>query len=589
VDNFEAVDDARIRAFLADFPEPSKALVTSRRQDVSDAWAVSISGLEPDGAIALIRREARRLGLRSLEEAEEPKLQPLVDATGGAPLAIRWAVGQIKQRGQSLPKVIVALRQATGNVFQEVFERSWTLLGEPARQVLTMMPIFASPASRGAIEAASDMSYDRLDSALGQLVTMRLVEEADELEEERRRHSIHPLTRAFAQGRLQAEPELEYGARQRAAAWFVGWALRRGEKFAWTEHPDLEEELPNVIAFARWSRERRLLQQVLEYHRALYYFLGVRGYWTERLELDVMAVEAARETGDVRALAWGLIDLSWIQIRRDELQQARASATEALRVVEGTDDPMLILTAKRRLSEVDEREQRFIEAERWLHEALVLNERLAEPRHSQNLVRLRQSLGNVYYLMRHLDKAREHLEAAAASRSRRAPTTGGPSSSRGWPISRETRAAKRMPSGFTRSRWRSGSASDNWRNLPRPSEISVGCWRNRDRRTGPHNSCARPSDHSSDLAPSRMWRACTNCCWSSGYEGGQTPPGRWLRGASAARAGAVLPFLGVGCHDGGILPRLRCLGDLLRTHAPRPNAPRAVTAAALAAKYRNDH
>jgi len=101
-------------------------------------------------------------------------------------------------------------------------------------------------------------------------------------------------------------------------------------------------------------------------------------------------------------------------VRRDELAPARTAAQDAIRLLEEkTEDPMAILTAYRRLSEVDETEGRFAEARNGLEQALALNERIAEPRHTQNLVRLRQSLGNIHYKIHQLDEARTHLEAVA--------------------------------------------------------------------------------------------------------------------------------------------------------------------------------
>jgi hypothetical protein len=79
-------------------------------------------------------------------------------------------VGQIKQRGQSLDTVLAALHEARGSIFDAIFARSWDLLSATARQVLVVMPLFATSASREGIEAASDVHHFALDEALGQLV-----------------------------------------------------------------------------------------------------------------------------------------------------------------------------------------------------------------------------------------------------------------------------------------------------------------------------------------------------------------------------------------------------------------------------------
>jgi len=224
VDNFETITDDAVQDFLLSLPDPTKALITSREQKLRQARAISLRGMEQSEALALIRSEGKRLGLPAVEGAEEKVLLRLYEATGGAPLAIKWAVGQIKQRGQSLDTVLDYLYEARGDIFENIFARSWGLLSENAKRVLTVMPIFATSASKAAIEAASDVHKWDLDEALGQLVEMWLVEASEELDEARRRYSIHPLTRAFAGARLGEDSEREGKTRLWAADYFLTFA-----------------------------------------------------------------------------------------------------------------------------------------------------------------------------------------------------------------------------------------------------------------------------------------------------------------------------------------------------------------------------
>lgn len=144
VDNFETVDDERIRDFLFSLPEPSRALITTRERNIGEAWAVSVKSLPEPEALTLIRYEAARLDLRSVQAADDRLLLRLYEAAGGAPLAIKWAMGQIKQRGQSLDMVLAALHNARGDVFK-TFSRSWQLLSNDARSILLSMPFLLTP------------------------------------------------------------------------------------------------------------------------------------------------------------------------------------------------------------------------------------------------------------------------------------------------------------------------------------------------------------------------------------------------------------------------------------------------------------
>jgi len=339
VDNFETVTDEAIRDFLLRLPEPSKALITSREQKLRQAWAVSLKGLEQAEALALIRSEGRRLGLVAVETGEERVLLRLYQATGGAPLAIKWAVGQIKQKGQSLDTVLATLHEATGDIFEEVFARCWSLLSDDARRILMVMPIFAASASHAAIEAASDVHHFALDEGLGQLVEMWLLEATDELEADKRRYSIHPLTRAFAGARLREDVEWEKETRKKAAEYFYNFAVKYGGWGKWDTFPRLKEELANLLATVDWYYQNREWQKVIQLGTGMTHFLGTYGYWAELVVYGRYTLEAARYLADKRAIAWlNMNALGMVYIKRGDYEEARACFEESLSLYEGLSD-----------------------------------------------------------------------------------------------------------------------------------------------------------------------------------------------------------------------------------------------------------
>jgi len=322
VDNFETITDEGVRDFLLELPEPSKALITTREQKLRQVWAISLKGLTESEALTLIRSEGRRLGLTSLEHAEDRVLLHLYQATGGAPLAIKWAVGQIKQKGQSLDTVLSALHEARGRIFDNIFARSWNLLSADARQVLKVIPIFATSASQAGIEAASDVHHFALDEALGQLVEMSLVDAMDELDLARRRYNIHPLTRSFAGARLSEDSALEREARLRMAAYYVERCKEMGQWGYTAGFPWFEAELPNIISVIEWANRAGESRIVIPIFRHLYYFLGTRGYWHERVKYGQMALETARQVNDSLSAAECQHTLGWILLRQGQYAHA---------------------------------------------------------------------------------------------------------------------------------------------------------------------------------------------------------------------------------------------------------------------------
>jgi len=380
VDNFETITDDAVRDFLLELPEPSKALVTSREQKLRQAAAVSLRGLEPGEALQLIRSEGRKLGLAAVEQAEDRVLLRLYQATGGAPLALKWAVGQIKQRGQSLDTVLTALHEAKAeDVFEAMFARSWSLLTEEARRVLLVMPIFASSASRAAIEAASDVRHYALDEALGQLVQMSLVDASDELDEARRRYSVHPLTRAFALARLRENAAFEQEARERAARYFIQFA--QANKVTQDQREgavSLQTELSNLLAVAEWCCQRSLLVEFIELVETIGLFLGMYGYYDDWIRLGVMLVPAAERVDRSRLAAeWAVWVLGWTYYQQDALDDAEWWYRKGLETFEQLEDQWWIATTERHLALVLRERGDYDEAERLMKRALAAYENMA--------------------------------------------------------------------------------------------------------------------------------------------------------------------------------------------------------------------
>ena len=454
VDNFETITDDAVRDFLLNLPDPSKALITSREQKLRQARAISLRGMERGEALTLILSEGKRLGLSAVEKADEKVLLRLYEATGGAPLAIKWAVGQMKQRGQSLDTVLDYLYEARGDVFENIFARSWGLLRENAKRALMVIPIFATSASKPAIEAASDVHKWDLDEALGQLVEMWLVEASEELDEANRRYSIHPLTRAFAMARLGKDEGWGEEARLRAAKHFLalaqqndGWGNRDG--FTW-----FELEFANTLATLDWCYNIGEWRVVVELMWALMYFMGTRGYWRERIQYGQMAAQAAKHLGSDKSVAWMNLALSWIYLNQGNCEEAEACAKTGKALFKKAEDWVHVCETIRLLGKIARvrgeinkaRElaeealevarvsgyeggingvycdlgdlalqqrtyEEYVEAERLYREAL----RGFEKEGNQERIASRHiDLGNATFLQDRLDEAREHYKVGLA-------------------------------------------------------------------------------------------------------------------------------------------------------------------------------
>jgi tetratricopeptide (TPR) repeat protein len=363
VDNFETITDGGVRGFLLNLPEPSKALITTREQKLRQVWSISLKGLAESEALGLIRSTGKRLGLRALEQGEDRVLRHLYNATGGAPLAIKWAVGQIKQRGQSLDSVLKALSEARGEAFDSIFTRSWDLLSENAVQILLVMPIFVTSATRAAIEAASAVHGWDLDEGLGQLVEMYLVEASEDMDESERRYGIHPLTRAFVQGKSGS---LQHKVMERLTDHFLGFVQNKQRQ----TFPEIELDIANIQKVIAWCRTEKRWTIVTDFVRALYWFFETCGYWHLALDLGQQALEAAEELGWESEKAYHLrYLLGWFNYLLDDYDNAEEYTDQALYIFYQLHDEGQVAACHRLLGKIALRRDRLREVEKHLWEA----------------------------------------------------------------------------------------------------------------------------------------------------------------------------------------------------------------------------
>lgn len=201
VDNLETVADvASLLPTLLRLAGPSKFLLTSREafQGQTGLYHFATPELDATAALGLVRHEAQLNNLPHVAGASDRELWPIYDTVGGNPLALRLVTGQL----QLLPlaQVLENLREARGKRTEELYNfiywTAWRRLPAAAREVLTLMPLFAQEgADLAAIRRVSDLPDDELVEALAYLARLSLVNLSGDLQT--RRYSIHRLTESF--------------------------------------------------------------------------------------------------------------------------------------------------------------------------------------------------------------------------------------------------------------------------------------------------------------------------------------------------------------------------------------------------------
>jgi LuxR family glucitol operon transcriptional activator len=201
IDNVETITDrALVDWMLRNLPEPSKALITTREYSdtLRGAWPVELRGMRESEAQALLLERLHALGLQQLLP-DQSRLTPLLKATGGNPKALTVAVGLLKYRRRPLSQVLDELTAARSSLFSDVFERAWSLLGQPARNVLMAMTLFPGGAGAEALADTADVHGIAFEQALVYLLDLSLLEVQQASLDSEPRYSLHAMVQAFLQ------------------------------------------------------------------------------------------------------------------------------------------------------------------------------------------------------------------------------------------------------------------------------------------------------------------------------------------------------------------------------------------------------
>lgn len=341
VDNFETVTDRALLEYLQRIPEPSKALITTRRGQLRRVWEAPLAGLPETDALKLIRLNARRLGLHVIAQANDDVLGPLVTVTGGNPYALETSLGYLKYGGLALDTLINALYQASREVegiFDYIFTSAWQVMNEHARQLLMVMPFFVESATKAAIGAAAGVEGYYLEAAIGQLVEMSLLEKNDALEEAKQRYIVHPLTLAFASAKLREVPEWKEMARERWVKFYQKVATQGQDTF---NYPALRAEANNLFGILSWLMAHDQMEEIESFLGNLCHFMFAEGHWVPLLQIADQVMLWAESTESLKAIRILLHPLSSI-LRKQYTRQKMAKWLERVQVIANrVNDPVL--------------------------------------------------------------------------------------------------------------------------------------------------------------------------------------------------------------------------------------------------------
>lgn len=349
LDNFDSLDDpALLRFALEGVPPPSKVLITTRELDsrfLLHTWPLHLQGLNDSAACRLIEHWASgrpRSRLPMASDAElEVEFDPLLQVTKGNPYALLMAVALIAGYDRPLPVVVGDLQQGRGDVFEYIFQLNWSLMTDEEQRLLLVMPFFAAPATQEAIGAAAGVSGRFLPHGLDRLVNLSLLMREEAEQSAMPRYYVHPLTKAFAQARLDQVADWEQEARARWADYYAHhiprylrsgrltepyWDSLLSANYLW-----IDAEWPTVHQVLLWADHASQSHVLVELMSCLVHYMGSRVRWSERLYFAGQAAQAAQFLNQPAYEALFRMDArGWVLMEQGRYEEAAAEINKGL-------------------------------------------------------------------------------------------------------------------------------------------------------------------------------------------------------------------------------------------------------------------
>lgn len=176
VDNLETLSREALRALLSDVPRGSKVVLTSRVGLGEIELRYPLESLDERTAIALARRYAQVLNLRTFSESPDDRLRKIVERLFFNPLLVKWFVSGVAS-GSDPKRLLDRRGGAFGDAMRFCVENLFQSLSSAERRVVHTMASVHHPVSQSELLfLLPDVSKDDLDWALNVLQQASIVE-----------------------------------------------------------------------------------------------------------------------------------------------------------------------------------------------------------------------------------------------------------------------------------------------------------------------------------------------------------------------------------------------------------------------------
>jgi tetratricopeptide (TPR) repeat protein len=335
-------------------PEGGVLLTTGRTKHVASDRDVLVPPLQRSDAIALFKSRAKWKD----EPTEEPLIDEICALLDNHPLAIVIAAGRV--RAESLPLKSLKLRLAdeksrlkslqlemgtdAEQSLQACLNLSYQYLDKKQRQVFhSLAACFSDTISLPLLAEICGMEEWECEDIGGQLVLRSLAERRDN------RFYMQHLVRDFG----RSVPEVSALAIQGKVLQVLSSYVERYRENDPHHFDLLELEISNLLGAIRWAiandKNEEAVKLVKIIARPVSGLLGVRGYWSELVDVGKLGLQAAEKCNDLRAVAQIAQYIAIVHQRQDSYREAQAYYQRSLKIYQDIKDDINVAVAKHNL------------------------------------------------------------------------------------------------------------------------------------------------------------------------------------------------------------------------------------------------
>ena len=268
-------------------------LVTSRKKQDALAERQDMPPLPIEDTVTLLRAWG---GERAKEDEATHRL---CEQLGGLPLAARLAGRYLSQTGETAAEYLNWLDTSPFEALHQgahreesvnlLLERSVQQVSDNARRVLAVVGVLnLSPFAVEPLAAALECAVRQIRTILGELVNYGLLVRPEPC------YSVsHALIHTYASRRLPIESD----TLRRLAAYYFAFARGQSEQ-GLAGYARLDTERVHLLRVIARCQAQEDWQAVNALVWAVQSYLGIRGYWTERVTALTVGIHAARQQGE---------------------------------------------------------------------------------------------------------------------------------------------------------------------------------------------------------------------------------------------------------------------------------------------------